>query len=212
MPGSRVTQSRQWPIDKIARKENSAVKNAAKQTSSPRQGITPMLRFGALCLIGILSACNTTKPKILHENKTAVSNLGSAPTAAQSDYATNPIDAAPSREAPAKSTDPVQPWLVLKSIGFFYDRADLAGWEAIKITEIVTYVALHPEVELGINRPAVAADGDPKIDDLNHRRVRTIINRLMTAGVSEDRIQVGNYRNLPLSLDQQVEVFVRRSL
>lgn len=166
-----------------------------------------IVNFGAFALVGLLCGCSYSKPSASIESKTSAQGFVATTAAAPADFAIDPIDL-----APAKSADSMRPWLVLKSFGFFYDRADLATWEASKIAEIATYVAQHPGVELGVNRPAVAADGDPGIDDLNHRRVRTIINGLITAGVSEDRILVGNYRNLPLSLDQQVEVFVRRGL
>lgn len=192
--------------------EQFIVKTTTCQTARPRLYEIQIACISALALIGLVGACSTAKPSTSAANKTETSSVGAATTTAQSDYAISPIDVTIKPEVPPKSADPVRPWLVLKSIGFFYDRADLSGWEAIKITEIVTYVALHPGAELGINRPAVATDGNPAIDDLNHRRVRTIINGLITAGVSEDRIQIGNYRDLPLSPDQQVEVFVRGRL
>ena len=171
-----------------------------------------MACVGALALAGLLCACSTARPRAAAENKTAAPGPVAPAAAAQSDFAIDPIDIAQYTEAPAKDADAAHPWLTLKSIGFFYNRSDLTAWEATKIAEIVDYMTLHPEAEVGINRPAVAPGGDPGIDDLNHRRVRTIINGLITAGVSENRIHVGNYVDLPLSLEQQVVVLTRRAL
>lgn len=205
-------------------------KISEKVARLPKNLVQMTFSFGAIALVGLLNACTTSKTGTSTVDDSVRPVSVASTTSAQPDYMTNPVDtavtrtdgkpgltsrqpsAAPNIDALTEGPDAARPWVALKSIGFFYNRADLAAWEAIKIKEIVDYIAQHPGVEVGINRPAEASDADLVKEGLGRQRVSTIYDALIAAGVTAARIHMGTYVDIPPSLDQRIEVFSRPSL
>ena len=159
------------------------MKRAAKTPARSRPVRTRTVAFGALVLAGLFSACSTTRPR------------------------TAPRDSIIDKTA--RSRQELAPWQRLKSIQFSRGQTDLPSWESAKIDEIVTYLALHPGAELGINLPIPVPDGDRDEANLNSRRILTVTSGLIAAGVSSDQIHTGAYAEAAQPSDQQVDIFIR---
>lgn len=73
-----------------------------------------------------------------------------------------------------------------------------------RISEIAAYLARNPSLELGIDG---AADGrDP---NLSERRVASVRDALMQAGVPGYQIRVGQFANPDVRRNGQVEVLLK---
>jgi len=97
--------------------------------------------------------------------------------------------------APAMSAAPMPGvrWSSLKEFMFDYDRSDIRYSESSKPSEVATYMSQNPSVRLGIaGYTDMQGTGQYNLP-LNQRRVVTVRDALIQAGVSADRIETGTF-------------------
>jgi outer membrane protein OmpA-like peptidoglycan-associated protein len=111
-------------------------------------------------------------------------------------------------------------WSSLKDFTFDYDRTDIRSFELNQPSEIAAYVRQNPSVRLGIDGSTDLLRGANQYNSgLSQRRIATVRDALIQAGVSADRIETGAFAaqraNCNDSLercaqrDGRVEVLVR---
>ena len=123
--------------------------------------------------------------------------------------------------APSPSPLPASPWTSLRDIMFDFDKADIRYSEARKPGEIAAYVNQNPSVRLGIDGYTDSRGTSQYNLPLSQRRVATVRDALIQAGVPADRIETGTFgTDRPMcnpSIEQcsprdgRVEVLVRAS-
>jgi outer membrane protein OmpA-like peptidoglycan-associated protein len=103
----------------------------------------------------------------------------------------------------AGTVGPVGSWTPYKEYWFDSNRADLQSADASKAADIADYLTRNPSQQVGI-------DGlmDPNNTDLSNRRVSTVRNALLAAGVPAFKIQTGAFGNPQMQRDRRVEVLV----
>jgi hypothetical protein len=108
---------------------------------------------------------------------------------------------------PAGPTGPagiVPCWVSYREFWFAGSSADILDNQKAMPTEMADYVKLNPSLILGIDN--FAATGNK---DLNDRRIKAVRDALIDAGLSADRIKVGDFGEPKLRRDGRVEVLVR---
>jgi hypothetical protein len=97
----------------------------------------------------------------------------------------------------------VERWTSYRVINFGYARADLTPSDQSTVSEIAAYMAKNPSLQLGI-------DGyrDPSNRNLSERRVNTVRDALVAAGVPSYKVQIGAFGDPQFSRDRRVEVLV----
>ena len=111
-------------------------------------------------------------------------------------------------------------WASLRDFTFDYDRTDIRSFELNQPSEIAAYVRQNPSVRLGIDGSTDLLRGTNQYNSgLSQRRMATVRDALIQAGVSPDRIETGAFAaqraNCNDSLercsqrDGRVEVLVR---
>ena len=123
--------------------------------------------------------------------------------------------------APTPAPVPAIRWTSLKEIMFDYDRADIRYSESRKPAEIAVYMSQNPSVRLGIDGYTDSRGTSQYNLPLSQRRVTTVRDALIQAGVPTERIETGTFgtdrlvcnpSNEPCSQrDGRVEVLVRAS-
>jgi outer membrane protein OmpA-like peptidoglycan-associated protein len=123
--------------------------------------------------------------------------------------------------ATTPSTLPGVRWTSLKDFMFDYDRSDIRYSESRKPAEIATYMSQNPTVRLGIDGYTDSRGSTQYNVPLSQRRVATVRDALIQAGVSADRIETGTFGTDRLTCnpsteqcsprDGRVEVLVRAS-
>jgi outer membrane protein OmpA-like peptidoglycan-associated protein len=94
-------------------------------------------------------------------------------------------------------------WTSFREFWFDSNRTDIQASDSSKVSEIVAYMNQNPSLRIGI-------DGtDPRNDDLSERRVRSVRDALIQAGIPSSKIQSGAYGDRKLAADRRVEVLVR---
>ena len=95
----------------------------------------------------------------------------------------------------AAAPAPVQPgtrWSSLNQFMFDYDRSDIRYSESKKPAEIAVYVSQNPSARLGID--GYTERGTSQYNaPLSQRRVTTVRDALIQAGVPADRIETGQF-------------------
>ena len=76
---------------------------------------------------------------------------------------------------------------------FDYDRADIRYSESRKPAEIAAYVTQNPSVRLGIDGYTDSRSTSQYNAPLNQRRIMTVRDALIQAGVPADRIETGTF-------------------
>ncbi len=95
--------------------------------------------------------------------------------------------------APASSAMPGVRWMSLKEFMFDYGRSEIRYSESSKPGEVAAYVSQNPSVRLGIaGYTDMQGTGQYNLP-LNQRRVATVRDPLIQAGVSADRIETGAF-------------------
>ena len=85
-------------------------------------------------------------------------------------------------------------WASLKDFTFDYDRTDIRSAEVNQPSEIAGYVRQNPSVRLGIDGSTDLLRGTNQYNaGLSQRRVATVRDALIRAGVSPDRIETGTF-------------------
>ena len=123
--------------------------------------------------------------------------------------------------APAPAPLPAIRWTSLKEIMFDFDRADIRYSESRKPAEIAAYMSQNPSVRLGIDGYTDSRGTSQYNLPLSQRRVTTVRDALIQAGVPADRIETGTFGTDRLMCnpsaeqcsqrDGRVEVLVRAS-
>ena len=85
-------------------------------------------------------------------------------------------------------------WSALKDFTFDYDRTDIRSSEQNQPSEIAAYARQNPGVRLGIDGATDLLRGTNQYNTgLSQRRVSTVRDALIQAGVSADRIETGTF-------------------
>ena len=123
--------------------------------------------------------------------------------------------------APNLATLPAVRWTSMKDFMFDFDRSDIRYSESKKPAEIATYMSQNPTARLGIDGYTDSRGSSQYNLPLSQRRVATVRDALIQAGVPADRIETGTFgtdRSLcnPATeqcaqRDGRVEVLVRAS-
>jgi outer membrane protein OmpA-like peptidoglycan-associated protein len=95
--------------------------------------------------------------------------------------------------APASPPMPGVRWMSLKEIMFDYDRSDIRYSESRKPSEVAAYMSQNPSVRLGIDGYTDMRGTSQYNPPLNQRRVTTVRDALVQAGVPADRIETGTF-------------------
>jgi outer membrane protein OmpA-like peptidoglycan-associated protein len=94
-------------------------------------------------------------------------------------------------------------WSPFRDFWFDSNRSDLSSADSGKISDIANYLNNNPSQQVGI-------DGllDPSNPELSNRRVGTVRNALLQAGVPAYKIQTGAFGDPSQRRDRKVEVLV----
>jgi outer membrane protein OmpA-like peptidoglycan-associated protein len=95
--------------------------------------------------------------------------------------------------APASSPQPGVQWTLVKEFMFDYDRSDIRYSESRKPAEVAAYMSQNPSVRLGIAGYTYKQSPDQYNLPLSQRRVATVRDALIQAGVPADRIETGTF-------------------
>jgi len=94
-------------------------------------------------------------------------------------------------------------WSAFNEFWFDSNRSDIQRTDSSKVGDIANYLRQNPGQQ-------VAIDGsmDPNNRDLSNRRVNTVRNALMQAGVPSNRIQTGAFGDPNMQRDSRVGILV----
>jgi len=98
-------------------------------------------------------------------------------------------------QGPAGTSSP-QPgvrWTLVKEFMFDFDRSDIRNSESRKPAEVAAYMSQNPSVRLGLAGYTNRQSTDQYNLPLSQRRVATVRDALIQAGVSADRIETGTF-------------------
>jgi hypothetical protein len=97
----------------------------------------------------------------------------------------------------------VDRWMSYRVFHFDYSRANLSATDKSTVSEIAAYMAKNPSLQAGL-------DGyrDPSNRILSDRRVGSVREALIMAGVPSNKIQVGAFGDPQFSRDGRVEVLL----
>jgi outer membrane protein OmpA-like peptidoglycan-associated protein len=95
--------------------------------------------------------------------------------------------------APASSPQPGLRWTLVKEFMFDFDRSDIRYSESRKPAEVAAYMSQNPSVRLGIAGYTNRQSADQYNLPLSQRRVATVRDALIQAGVPADRIETGTF-------------------
>ncbi len=95
--------------------------------------------------------------------------------------------------APASSPQPGVRWTLVKEFMFDYDRSDIRNSESRKPAEVAAYMSQNPSVRLGLAGYTNTQSTDQYNLPLSQRRVATVRDALIQAGVPADRIETGTF-------------------
>jgi outer membrane protein OmpA-like peptidoglycan-associated protein len=97
-------------------------------------------------------------------------------------------------------------WTSLKDFTFDYDRTDIRSAEVNQPSEIAAYVRQNPSVRLGIDGATDLLRGTNQYNaGLSQRRIATVRDALIQAGVSADRIETGTFAAQRASCNDSTE-------
>jgi outer membrane protein OmpA-like peptidoglycan-associated protein len=97
----------------------------------------------------------------------------------------------------------VERWTSFRVINFDYARSDLSSADKSTVNEVAAYMAKNPSLQIGI-------DGyrDPNAVNLSERRVSTVRDALIVAGVPSYKVQVGAFGDPQFARDRRVEMLL----
>jgi len=112
----------------------------------------------------------------------------------------------------------VMRWTKFKDILFDFDKSDLRSNETGKVSEIAAYLRQHPSTVVGIDGYADPRGTDKYNQALSERRVNSIRDALLGAGVPSGKITTGAFGEMRLKChvatqecwqsDRRVEVLI----
>jgi outer membrane protein OmpA-like peptidoglycan-associated protein len=100
-----------------------------------------------------------------------------------------PAGIAGAQGAPASSPR----WTLVKEFMFDFDRSDIRNSESRKPAEVAAYMSQNPSVRLGLAGYTNRQSTDQYNLPLSQRRVATVRDALIQAGVPADRIETGTF-------------------
>jgi outer membrane protein OmpA-like peptidoglycan-associated protein len=95
--------------------------------------------------------------------------------------------------APASSPQRGVRWTLVKEFMFDYDRPEIRYSESRKPAEVAAYMSQNPSVRLGIAGYTDTQSTDQYNLPLSQRRVATVRDALIQAGIPADRIETGTF-------------------
>jgi outer membrane protein OmpA-like peptidoglycan-associated protein len=97
----------------------------------------------------------------------------------------------------------VDRWTSYRVINFDYARSDLNAADKSTVSEVASYMARNPSLQVGL-------DGyrDPSNPSLSDRRIGTVRDALIVAGVPSSKVQIGAFGDPLASRDRRVEVLI----
>jgi len=104
----------------------------------------------------------------------------------------------------------VDRWISYRTFWFDYNTVNLRGSDNGQVSEIAEYMKQNPSLKLGIDG-SIPSGSNLSNQDLSDRRVSTVYNALINAGVPYSRIEKGAFGDAQLSRDRRVEVLLRTS-
>jgi outer membrane protein OmpA-like peptidoglycan-associated protein len=99
-------------------------------------------------------------------------------------------------------------WTLYRDFRFDYNRSDLQPSEVKKVSEIARYVKANPSLKVGLDGSMDPRGTDPRNQILCDRRVTTIREALIKAGVPASSIQTGAFEDTRLARDRRVAVLL----
>lgn len=102
------------------------------------------------------------------------------------------------------SVSVVDRWTFYRDFVFDDNRSDFHPSDFEKSTEIAKYINENPSLKVGI-------DGfmDPRTTEIDERRIATVRNSLINAGIPEYKIEKGSFGNPQYARKQRVAVLIR---
>jgi outer membrane protein OmpA-like peptidoglycan-associated protein len=97
-------------------------------------------------------------------------------------------------------------WTSFRDFWFAADRWDMQSSDAGKVSEISQYMSQNPSLRLAID--GSMDPRDPRGQELGNRRVSTVRDALIQAGVPAHRIQTGAFSDSARRNDRRVEVLI----
>jgi outer membrane protein OmpA-like peptidoglycan-associated protein len=102
-------------------------------------------------------------------------------------------------------------WSALKDFTFDYDRTDIRSSEQNQPSEIAAYARQNPGVRLGIDGATDLLRGTNQYNaGLSQRRISTVRDALIQAGVSADRIETGTFATQKANCNDSTERCAQR--
>lgn len=86
-----------------------------------------------------------------------------------------------------------KPWSSFRDFLFDFDKSAIRSNETNHISDVVAYMKQNPTARVGIDGHTDPRGTDAYNQGLSERRVSTIRDALVTAGVSDGRIQAGAF-------------------
>jgi hypothetical protein len=111
---------------------------------------------------------------------------------------------------PTGATGPagvVDRWISYRTFWFDYNTVDLRNSDSGQVSEIAYYMQQNPSLKAGIDG-SIPSGYDVSIAG---RRMRTVYDALINAGVPAYRIETGSFGDSQLARDGRVEVLLRTS-
>ena len=99
----------------------------------------------------------------------------------------------PAGIAGAQGAPPSSRWTLVKEFMFDFDRSDIRNSESRKPAEVAAYMSQNPSVRLGLAGYTNRQSTDQYNLPLSQRRVATVRDALIQAGVPADRIETGTF-------------------
>jgi outer membrane protein OmpA-like peptidoglycan-associated protein len=102
------------------------------------------------------------------------------------------------------SVSVVDRWTFYRDFIFDDNRSDFHPSDFEKSAEIARYIKENPSLKIGI-------DGfmDPRTTEIDERRIATVRNSLISAGIPEYKIEKGSFGNPQYARKQRVAVLIR---
>jgi len=105
----------------------------------------------------------------------------------------------------------VSRWTSYRDFSFAFDSSDLQASDTGKVSEITAYMRENPSLRVGIDGSMDPRGSDPRNQALSDRRIGTVRDALIQAGVPAHRIQTGAFGDQGLRRDRRVEVLISTS-
>lgn len=117
----------------------------------------------------------------------------------------------PAGTAAARSPATGTSWAPLRDFTFDYDRTDIRSSELNQPSEIAAYARQNPSARLGIDGSTDLLRGTNQYNaGLSQRRIATVRDALIRAGVSADRIETGTFAAQRPNCNDSVERCAQR--